>query len=166
MRPQMQFRSPPTKTHKHLLKYGIAAVAALILTTGGVFLWQHHTQTKPLTDKDVLVLADFTNTTGDPMFDGTLRQGLTVQLEQSPFLNLVTEERIRQVLRMMGQPADARADSGGRPGDLRKDRKRGRPEWLDRSARQSVRVGVARGGLPQRTGTDAEQAQAREKKMC
>ncbi len=57
--------------------------------------------------KMLLVLADFTNTTGDPVFDGTLRQGLTVQLEQSPFLNLVTEQRIRQVLRMMGQPADA-----------------------------------------------------------
>jgi tetratricopeptide (TPR) repeat protein len=94
--------------HKPLLKYWIAAVAVLLLTTGGVFLWQKRAQANPLTDKDVLVLADFTNTTGDPVFDGTLRQGLTVQLEQSPFLNLVTEERIRQVLRMMGQPADAR----------------------------------------------------------
>ena len=80
----------------------------LILTATGVFLWHHRRQAKPLTNKDVLVLADFTNTTGDPVFDGTLRQGLTVQLEQSPFLNLVTEERIRQVLQMMGQPDDAR----------------------------------------------------------
>jgi len=65
-------------------------------------------QAKPLTDKDLLVLADFTNTTGDAMFDETLRQGLAVELEQSPFFHLVTEGRIRQVLRMMGQPADAR----------------------------------------------------------
>ncbi len=95
-----------SQTNNPLVRYGLAAVA-LILTATGVFLWQHRTQAKPLTDKDVLVLADFTNTTGDPVFDGTLRQGLTVQLEQSPFLNLVTEQRIRQILRMMNQPADA-----------------------------------------------------------
>jgi Tfp pilus assembly protein PilF len=88
--------------------YGIAAAAVLLLTAGGVFLRHQHAQAKPLTDKDLLVLGDFTNITGDAMFDETLRQGLAVQLEQSPFLNLVTEERIRQVLRMMGQPADAR----------------------------------------------------------
>ncbi len=91
-----------------LPKYGIAAVAVLILAVGGDFFWHQRTQAKPLTGKDVLLLGDFTNTTGDAMFDETLRQGLTVQLEQSPFLNLVTEERIRQVLRMMGQPADTR----------------------------------------------------------
>ncbi len=97
----------PRQSRNPLFRYGFAAVV-LILTAVGVFLWQHRKQAKPLTNKDVLVLADFTNTTGDPVFDGTLRQGLTVQLEQSPFLNLVTEERIRQVLRMMGQPADTR----------------------------------------------------------
>jgi eukaryotic-like serine/threonine-protein kinase len=102
--------TPVTTSSRHdaLLKYGIAAVGVLILAAGGDFLWHQRTQAKPLTNKDVLVLADFTNTTGDAMFDETLRQGLAVQLEQSPFLNLVTEERIRQVLRMMGQPADAR----------------------------------------------------------
>jgi eukaryotic-like serine/threonine-protein kinase len=98
------------QTNKPLFRYVLAAFV-LILTAASIFFWQHRTQAKPLTDKDVLVLADFTNTTGDPVFDGTLRQGLTVQLEQSPFLNLVTEERIRQVLRMMGQPADARLTS-------------------------------------------------------
>ncbi len=64
--------------------------------------------TPRLTDKDKIVLADFTNTTGDPVFDGTLRQGLAVQLEQSPFLSLVSEERIRQTLPLMDRPADAR----------------------------------------------------------
>jgi eukaryotic-like serine/threonine-protein kinase len=91
--------------HTPQLWYGLAAVA-LILTIAGAF-WQHRVQAKPLTDKDVLVLADFTNTTGDAMFDETLRQGLAVQLEQSPFFHLVTDERIRQVLRMMSQPGDA-----------------------------------------------------------
>jgi eukaryotic-like serine/threonine-protein kinase len=94
--------------HNPLLKYGIAALVALILTAGGVSLWQERTQAKPLTDKDVLVLADFANSTGDPVFDGTLGQGLSVQLEQSPFLSIVSEGRIQQTLKMMGQPADAK----------------------------------------------------------
>jgi eukaryotic-like serine/threonine-protein kinase len=66
-----------------------------------------HSQ-RPLTDKDTIVLADFTNTTGDAVFDGTLRQGIAVQLEQSPFLSLVSEGRIQQVLRLMSQPPNAR----------------------------------------------------------
>ena len=61
-----------------------------------------------LTDNDTIVLAEFTNTTGDPVFDDTLRQGLAVQLQQSPFLSLVSDERIRQTLPLMNQPADAR----------------------------------------------------------
>ena len=61
-----------------------------------------------LTDKDTIVLAEFTNTTGDPVFDDTLRQGLAVQLQQSPFLSLVSDERIRRTLPLMNQPADAR----------------------------------------------------------
>jgi tetratricopeptide (TPR) repeat protein/predicted Ser/Thr protein kinase len=61
-----------------------------------------------LTEKDTIVLADFANTTGDPVFDDTLRQGLAVQLEQSPFLSLISEQRIQQTLRLMGQSPDAR----------------------------------------------------------
>jgi hypothetical protein len=65
-------------------------------------------QSKPkLTDKDTIVLADFVNKTGDPVFDGTLRQGLAVQLEQPPFLSLISEDRIRKTLGLMGQQADA-----------------------------------------------------------
>jgi len=61
-----------------------------------------------LTEKDTVVLADFMNTTGDSVFDDSLRQGLSVQLEQSPFLSLMSEERIRQTLRLMGKTEDAR----------------------------------------------------------
>ncbi|HEY1965401.1 MAG TPA: protein kinase, partial [Acidobacteriaceae bacterium] len=61
-----------------------------------------------LTDKDTIVLADFTNTTSDPVFDGTLRQGMMVQLEQSPFLSMVSDERIQKTLTLMGQPGDAK----------------------------------------------------------
>ena len=61
-----------------------------------------------LTDKDTIVLADFDNKTGDAVFDGTLRQGLSVQLEQSPFLSLVSDQQIQQTLQMMDQKSDAK----------------------------------------------------------
>jgi eukaryotic-like serine/threonine-protein kinase len=61
-----------------------------------------------LSANDTVVLADFANSTGDPVFDDTLRRGMAVQLEQSPFLSLISEEQIQQALRLMGQPADAR----------------------------------------------------------
>jgi eukaryotic-like serine/threonine-protein kinase len=61
-----------------------------------------------LTEKDTIVLADFVNTTGDPVFDGTLRQGLEVQLEQSPFLALLSEEHIQQTLKLMERLPNAR----------------------------------------------------------
>ncbi|MBZ5656957.1 MAG: winged helix-turn-helix domain-containing protein [Acidobacteriia bacterium] len=61
-----------------------------------------------LTDKDTVVLADFANTTGEPVFDDALRQGLSSQLEQSPFLNLLSDERIAQTLSLMAQPKDSR----------------------------------------------------------
>jgi DNA-binding winged helix-turn-helix (wHTH) protein/tetratricopeptide (TPR) repeat protein len=57
---------------------------------------------------DAAVLADFQNSTGDQVFDGTLREGLEVQLEQSPYLSLVSDQRIQQTLKLMGQPAGAR----------------------------------------------------------
>jgi eukaryotic-like serine/threonine-protein kinase len=82
-----------------------AAATVLAFFVAGYFYFH---RTRKLSDKDTIVLADFTNTTGDPVFDGTLRQGLAVQLEQSPFLSLVSEERIQQALRLMGRPADAR----------------------------------------------------------
>src|ERR1022692_2887996 len=82
-----------------------AAAAVLAILVAGYFYFH---RTPKLTDKDSIVLADFTNTTGDPVFDGTLRQGLAIQLEQSPFLRLVSEQRIHQSLRLMGEPADAR----------------------------------------------------------
>ncbi len=66
-------------------------------------------QGKPkLTDKDTIVLADFENQTNDPVFDGTLRQGLAIQLEQSPFLSLISDDRIQRILPMMGQAVDGR----------------------------------------------------------
>jgi tetratricopeptide (TPR) repeat protein len=87
----------------------IAGAAALILivAVGAAYFFLHRRAPK-LTEKDTIVLADFTNTTGDPVFDGTLRQGLSAQLEQSPFLSLISDERIAQTLALMSQPKDAR----------------------------------------------------------
>jgi len=82
-----------------------AAISVVALAAGGYFYFH---RTPKLTDRDTIVLADFTNTTGDAVFDGTLRQGLSVQLEQSPFLSLVSEQQIQQTLQMMGQKPDAK----------------------------------------------------------
>ena len=79
------------------------AAAGLIAT---VYLLQRHAP--KLTDRDTIVLADFINRTGDPVFDGTLRQGLAVELGQSPFLSIVPEERIQTILRLMAKPGDSR----------------------------------------------------------
>jgi DNA-binding winged helix-turn-helix (wHTH) protein/tetratricopeptide (TPR) repeat protein len=83
-----------------------AVVVAAALVAGGL-LWRSR-KTTVLTGKDAIVLADFSNTTGDAVFDSTLRQGLSVQLEQSPFLSLVSDDRIQQTLRLMGQSPDVR----------------------------------------------------------
>jgi class 3 adenylate cyclase/tetratricopeptide (TPR) repeat protein len=80
--------------------------ALAIFAVASVYYRLH--QSKPLTDKDRIVLADFTNTTGDPVFDGTLRQGLTSQLAQTPFLTLVSDSTIAHTLTLMSQPKDER----------------------------------------------------------
>jgi hypothetical protein len=86
----------------------LAGAALLLLAAAGTSYFFLHRHAPKLTDKDTIVLADFTNTTGDPVFDGTLRQGLSAQLEQSPFLSLISDERIAQTLALMSQPKDAR----------------------------------------------------------
>jgi DNA-binding winged helix-turn-helix (wHTH) protein len=95
------FNSSPSR--KPLL-YGIAAAAVLALAAGGTFLWHQRNQANPLTDKDELVLADFTNTTGESVFDDTLRQALAIQLEQSPFLKIMDDEQVQQTMRLMSLP--------------------------------------------------------------
>jgi eukaryotic-like serine/threonine-protein kinase len=70
-----------------------AAIVVIGLTIGGWLFFTRKAQA--LTDKDTIVLADFTNATRDPVFDGTLRQGLSVQLEQSPFLSIISDQRIQ-----------------------------------------------------------------------
>jgi eukaryotic-like serine/threonine-protein kinase len=83
-----------------------SAVLIAILALGG---WLYNTRrAHALTQADTIVLANFTNKTGDPVFDETLRQGLAAQLQQSPFLSLISEQRIQQELRLMGVPPDSK----------------------------------------------------------
>src|SRR5438552_3272363 len=82
----------------------MVAVAVLAAGIAGGLLWR----APHLTEKDTVVLGDVANSTGDAVFDGTLREGLSVELEQSPFLSLVSEEGIHQTLRMMERPANTR----------------------------------------------------------
>lgn len=83
---------------------GVAFIAAAA-AVGGYFYFH---RAPKLTEKDSIVVGDFTNTTGDPVFDGTLRQGLSVQLQQTPFLRLVSDSQIAQTLRLMEKPPDTR----------------------------------------------------------
>jgi serine/threonine protein kinase len=83
----------------------VALAIVLALSIAGFFYLRGAPK---LTDKDTIVLADFTNTTGDSVFDGTLRQGLSVQLEQSPFLSIISDQQIQQTLQLMGQKPDAK----------------------------------------------------------
>jgi DNA-binding winged helix-turn-helix (wHTH) protein/tetratricopeptide (TPR) repeat protein len=83
----------------------IVVVLAMATAVGVVLGWRAMSS-RTLTDKGTIVLADFTNNTGDPIFDGTLRQGLAVELEQSPFLNLLPESDVQRTLRLMRKPSD------------------------------------------------------------
>jgi eukaryotic-like serine/threonine-protein kinase len=83
-----------------------ATLLAIGLAVGGWLFFSR--KAHALTDKDTIVLADFTNTTGDTVFDGTLRQGLSVQLEQSPFLSIISDQQIQRTLGLMGQPTEAK----------------------------------------------------------
>jgi eukaryotic-like serine/threonine-protein kinase len=84
----------------------IVSAVAVLAVSGAAYFYLH--RGPRLTEKDTIVLADFDNKTGDPVFDGTLRQGLLVELQQSPFLSLISERKAQQTLVLMGQPKEAR----------------------------------------------------------
>ena len=88
----------------------VAAAALLaVLIAGGLF-WRSR-RAPALTEKDSILVADFANTTGDTVFDGSLKTALAVDLQQSPFLNVVSDQKIKQTLKLMGRPADERLTS-------------------------------------------------------
>ncbi len=111
--------SPPSRLyrtqkflHRHRLRAVGTAAGVLFLVSSGVIVWsfpnRDSARRSKLTEKDKIILADFDNKTGDPVFDDTLRQGLSVELQQSPFLNLVSDAQVQRTLTLMGQPKVAR----------------------------------------------------------
>jgi DNA-binding winged helix-turn-helix (wHTH) protein/tetratricopeptide (TPR) repeat protein len=88
----------------------LSAAAVLILGLGGVGWLYYARWAHALAEKDTVVLADFANSTGDTAFDDTLRQALAVNLEQSPFLNILPDRKVSETLKLMGRGAHARLD--------------------------------------------------------
>jgi DNA-binding winged helix-turn-helix (wHTH) protein len=104
-------QSPPIPRSRRLVRLVVALSAAtlvvLVAILGGTWYWQSHRAPK-LTEKDTIVLADFDNRTGDPVFDDTLNTALSVSLRQSPFLNALSDSAVAKTLQLMTRPADTR----------------------------------------------------------
>ncbi len=96
-------------TKKPWWKVAVPVLALLVAIGAGYFFYSRRTHA--LTEKDFILLTDFVNTTGDSVFDGTLKQALAVQLEQSPYLNVLPQSRIQEALRFMGRSPDERVTS-------------------------------------------------------
>lgn len=92
-----------SRTPKKTWEIAGVGVSVLILTIAGGLLWRSR-HVGRLTDQDTIVLADFVNTTGEPVFDDTLKQGLRVQVEQSPFLNILADQKVDEQLKLMAKP--------------------------------------------------------------
>jgi tetratricopeptide (TPR) repeat protein len=102
LRTMMAMTSPLQARSRNWIWITAAAVVLVVLAAVG---WLFNTRrAHALNETDTVILADFNNKTGDPVFDDTLQQGLAVQLEQSPFLSLVSDQRVQQTLQLMGRP--------------------------------------------------------------
>jgi eukaryotic-like serine/threonine-protein kinase len=95
-----------TGIKRHKIAAALITFVFIAAIAGGYYLYAHRTQ--PLAERDTVLLTDFVNTTGEPVFDGTLKQALAVHLGQTPFLNLFPEDRVRETLRFMGKSPDER----------------------------------------------------------
>jgi len=108
-RKQIELRSgrqSPTRSSPRVLSYGVAAVVLIIMIAAGLYYRLHSRQR--LTDKDTIVVADFANSTGDAVFDDTLKTAVTVALNQSPFLNVLSEGKVATTLKLMTQPVNTK----------------------------------------------------------
>ena len=102
-----------SKKGRRAFSWKTGALALLLLASiiaGGVY-WRAH-RTPKLNEQDTLVLGDFNNTTGNPVFDDTLKQAISVQLAQSPFLNILSDARTRAALKMMAKPPGTKLTPG------------------------------------------------------
>ena len=99
---------PSTSPHRPYATLAVGGGTLVIIGMAlGIWLYSAR-RTHALSQTDTVVLADFANQTHDPVFDGTLQQGLAVQLEQSPFLSIISDARVQQTLQLMGQPGNAK----------------------------------------------------------
>ena len=129
------------------------AAGLVFLLLIGVTAWslsRRDSPTRPtLTEKDTIVVADFTNQTGDPVFDDALRQGLSFELEQSPF-TVISDRKVQQMLALMGQSKDARVTPEHRAADLRANRKCDDSGRVDCQSWPPICAGLARQELHHR----------------
>jgi serine/threonine protein kinase/tetratricopeptide (TPR) repeat protein len=95
-----------TGIKRHKLLAALIALVVLVVSASAFYLYNRNSH--PLTERDTILLTDFVNSTGEPVFDGTLKQALAVNLGQTPFLNLFPEDRVRETLRFMGRSPDDR----------------------------------------------------------
>ncbi len=102
---QLAFAMAETPASSRRPRWLVVAAILAVGVVSVIWFWLRH-QTKPLTDKDTIVLSDFDNKTGDSVFDDALKQGLSIQLEQSPFLDLLSERRVNETLKLMGRPPE------------------------------------------------------------
>jgi eukaryotic-like serine/threonine-protein kinase len=98
-------RESGTHAAKNLWKLVVSSVVVVIASIAGGFYYRSH-RSKPLTDNDTIVLADFANSTGDAVFDDTLKTALNVSLRQSPFLNMLSDSAVAKTLQEMTRPAN------------------------------------------------------------
>jgi len=96
----------PATQGRILWKIAIPVLLVALLAAGGLYYRSH--RSKPLTDKDTIVLADFANSSGDTVFDDTLKTALSVALNQSPFLNVLSDNKVAATLKLMSRPADTK----------------------------------------------------------
>ena len=105
--PELLQEEPPSRWDNKLIA---AVIGVVLLIAGGIgyYLYQQAHRPPKFAEKDTVVIADFVNTTTDSVFDGTLKQALAIQLEQTPYLNVLSEKRVSSTLKMMNKPGDAR----------------------------------------------------------
>ncbi len=97
--------SPKSKSHWNVI---LPVAAGVLVVLVGLGMYLRSSRSSKLTEKDSVLIADFVNTTGDSVFDGTLKQALAVQLAQSPYLNILPDSRVQRALRFMGRSPDER----------------------------------------------------------
>ena len=152
-------RSPPSSAAKiaeHPLAYRkvwrilVPALVLIAVTIAGAFYYRSRQATHRLTEKDTIVLADFANSTGDAIFDDTLKTALNISLQQSPFLNVLSDSEVARNLQLMTRPARHKTHARGSPRALPAGGQQGLHWRVDCQPGQRICAGIEGGELPER----------------